>query len=96
MTEPVKAGDDCLVIDGLAQHKSPNVGQRVRVVALRGEHSKLGRIWRCEGESICQLHPETGAFVVTGYADFPAAWLKKIKPDAPPAKNVAKKDELTL
>lgn len=79
MKEPIKAGDDCLVIDGALKEKSPNIGKQVRVVSGQGEHSKLGRIWRCTGESLAQFDGS-----VSSWADFPAVWLEKIEPDAPP------------
>ena len=72
----IKAGDECIVINGLGQGKSPNIGQRVRVVSLQGEHSRWGRIWRCEGEGLKQLG-DAGNYLSKGWADFPAAWLQK-------------------
>lgn len=80
MKKPVQAGDSCLVIAGLGQHKSPNLGLTVKVTAARGEHSRFGRVWRCEGEGVQQLH-DNGAYITTGWADFPVDWLQKIEPD---------------
>lgn len=79
MSTPIQAGDDAEVIGGLGQHKSPNLGLRVKVVSLRGEHSRLGRIWRCTGVGIKQL-TDAGGYVETGEADFAAVWLRKIEP----------------
>lgn len=76
---PIQAGDLCLVIGGLGQHKSPNLGLEVKVVSLQGEHSQHGRIWRCSGEDLRQLS-ETGSYVVTGWADFAQSWLTKVEP----------------
>lgn len=79
MNQPIKAGDVCLVLQGLGQGKSPNVGLVVVVAQLQGEHSRLGRIWRCTGPGIKQL-TETGAYADTGWADFPVSWLQKLEP----------------
>lgn len=86
---PVQVGDVCEVVGGLGQRKSPNLGLRVRVrvVALRGEHSRHGRIWACTGDGVCQLS-DGGSYVVTGAADFAAEWLRKLPPDAVPPKAV--------
>ena len=82
MSQPIKAGDQCIVVAGLGQQKSPNLGLRVKVVSLQGEHSQYGRIWRCVGEGIKQL-TDAGTYVVTGEADFAASWLMKDEPPAP-------------
>ena len=87
MRQPIQAGDVCEVVGGLGQGKSPNLGLRVKVVALRGEHSRHGRIWACTGDGVCQLS-DGGTYVVTGAADFAADWLRKLPADAPPAKAV--------
>lgn len=80
MDEPIKAGDVCLVVDAIGQHKSPNTGKTVRVVSFHGEHSRFGRIWRCVGKDIMQLN-NNGEYMNTGWADFAQAWLQKIKPE---------------
>lgn len=79
MSEPIKSGDQAIVISGLGQGKSPNIGKQVTVVRLMGEHSQHGRVWRCRGANIAQL-TDAGTYDVLGWADFPAAWLKKIDP----------------
>jgi hypothetical protein len=61
--------------------KSPNIGLTVRVVSCHGEHSQHGIIWRCKGEGVKQLH-DSGSYIVTGWADFAASWLRRIEPDA--------------
>ena len=71
--EPIKAGDQCKVIDGTLKSKSPNVGKTVAVVSIQGDHSRLGRIWRCTGESLEQFDGS-----IDTWADFPAVWLKKM------------------
>jgi len=82
MNEPIKSGDDCLVIGGLGQHKSPNIGKRVKVGQHQGEHSRHGRIYRCTGDGVVQLS-DGGGYVVTGWADFPVSWLRKADPEPP-------------
>lgn len=81
MNEPIKAGDQCLVVGGLAQRNSPNIGLTVKVVSLQGEHSWHGRIWKCTGEGVKQLM-DNGTYQVTGWADFATSGLTKIKPDS--------------
>lgn len=79
MSEPIKAGDLCIVCGGLGGARSPNLGLHVHVVSLRGEHSRFGRVWRCEAPEIQQLS-DSGTYETTGWADFPVAWLKKVPP----------------
>lgn len=79
--KPIQAGDLAEVIQGLGRSKSPNIGKRVRVASMQGEHSQHGRIWRCTGDGVQQLG-DAGTYGVTGWADFPASWLRKIEPDA--------------
>ena len=81
--EPIKAGDLCHVISGLNGAASPNIGLVVHVISLQGEHSKYGRIWRCEAE-----YGEAGQLgdkVPYGHLDFAQDWLKKIEPPPLPA-----------
>lgn len=74
-TQPLKAGDKARVIGALSRGKSPNIGKTV-TVGLRqygahgGDHSEFGPVHRCEGEGVVQ-YSNTGAYVVTGWADFP-------------------------
>lgn len=79
MSAPLQAGDTAVVVNGMGAAKSPNVGKTVKVLSLQGEHSRLGRVWRCEGAGIQQLS-DAGGYIATGWADFPAAWLQKISP----------------
>ena len=78
MSEPIKAGDLCEVIDGLQGKDSPNIGLVVSVRHFVGEHSKHGRIWRCEAEYATR--GQEGDNVPPGLADFAQSWLRKIEP----------------
>lgn len=84
MNEPIKTGDMAEVIDGLQGKASPNLGLIVKVVACVGEHSKHGRIWRCDAEYAAR--GQEGKDVPGGMADFAQSWLRKIQPPALPAK----------
>jgi predicted oxidoreductase (fatty acid repression mutant protein) len=75
MIEPIKAGDTCKVI----YPDSANYGKTVKVVSFQGEHSKWGRIWRCEGKDLEHYKPLAGKFM-QDWADIPAAWLEKALP----------------
>ncbi len=77
---PIQAGDLAEVISGMLGPKSPNIGLVVRVNAFVGEHSQLGRIWRCTAEYAVRGQP--GRDVPTGTADFAQSWLRRI--DVPP------------
>ena len=70
----IYAGTLCKVIGGT---DGLNLGQIVRVVSLQGEHSRLGRIWRCNSED-GDLITEYGA--VGRSADFAQDWLQPIPP----------------
>lgn len=83
MSAPLKAGDRALVINGMAREKSPNVGQEVVVKQLRGQHSRFGNVWRCEGPDLVQFAEDGVGFQKLGWADFPAIWLQKIEPEKP-------------
>ena len=76
MSEPIKSGDVCLVVDGIFGQKSPNVGKQVTVHGLRGEHSFYGRIWRCVGKDLVTEYGSKG-----NSADFAQSWLQKLPPD---------------
>ena len=70
----VEAGVICRVIGGT---DGLNIGKTVRVASFQGEHSKLGRIWRCT---------VLGGILVTEYgvvgiaADFAQSWLEPLRP----------------
>lgn len=78
MNEPIKSGDHATIIAGALGDKGPNVGKRVRVGLIQGEHSKYGRIWRVHGEGLITEYGATGSEL-----DCAQAWLRKIEP--PPA-----------
>lgn len=78
MSEPIKTGDRATIIAGALGDKGPNVGKRVTVGALRGEHSQHGRIWRVHGEGLITEYGFVG-FVGTE-VDCAAAWLRKDPP----------------
>lgn len=72
MNEPIKTGDRATIIAGALGGAGPNVGKRVTVGAMRGEHSQHGRIWRVYGDGL------TTEFGATGNAvDCAACWLRK-------------------
>lgn len=93
-SEPIKTGDVCEVVGGMGRERSPNLGLRVTVGAMRGEHSKFGRVWRCEGQGVKQLHPDSGDYIETGWADFPVAWLRKLPPAGAPAEGATERREV--
>lgn len=93
MKKPIQKGDLCEVVAGLGREKSPNIGLRVTVVALQGEHSRHGRVWRCEGPGVKQL-TDTGTYIEVGWADFPVSWLRKIEPPPAPPKQAESKKEV--
>lgn len=76
MSEPIKSGDICEVIDGAFGNDSPNIGKHVTVHGLRGEHSVYGRIWLCAGKNLVTEYGGYGT-----HADFAACWLRKLPPD---------------
>ncbi len=92
MKQPIKCGDQALVVSGLGRHKSPNIGLTVTVGQRAGEHSLHGVIWHCTGEGIKQL-TDSGEYVTTHAGDFAAYWLQKIEP--PPSKDSTRRKALT-
>lgn len=80
MRKPIQKGDLCLVVGGLNQERSPNIGKLVTVSRFRGDFYMDQPIWECRGEGIIQTPPGTSEQVVTGWADFPQSWLQKIDP----------------
>lgn len=67
----IKSGDMAVVIDSIDRQ---SVGMIVEVVSYRGEHSKLGPIWRCASKQT--IVSEYGG--VGHQADFAESWLRKI------------------
>lgn len=94
MKEPIKAGDLAEVINGLHGAKSPNLGLVVKVIAFVGEHSKHGRIWRCEAEyaSLGQIGTDR---VPARMADFAQDWLRKIEPPPGPGVTTTRENDVT-
>lgn len=92
MSEPIKSGDLCEVIDGLQGRDSPNLGLIVRVSSCVGEHSKFGRIWRCQAEY--GERGQEGANVPPGMLDFAQSWLRKLPPEPTPPNAVKRQREL--
>lgn len=85
MNRPISSGDMARVIDGLTGKDSPNIGLIVTVGQKIYECPKLGNIWRCQAEYAEVIrHGKSGC--PPGYGDFAQSWLKRIEPDAPPAK----------
>lgn len=76
------AGVLCKVVGGI---DGLNLGKIVKIASLQGEHSKLGRIWRCtivQG----QLVTEYGAVGIA--ADFAQDWLEPLDPVVTSAKQL--------
>ena len=88
MNEPIKAGDRAVVISGLLGDKSPNIGLIVMVKQYVGDEHTLGRIWRCEAEYGERFNERP--HIPLGLLDFAQSWLKKLPPDALPAKEITK------
>lgn len=88
MKEPIKAGDLAEVISGAQGSKSPNIGLIVCVKMFVGEHSKYGKLWRCEAEFAERF--QNGVGVEAGMSDFAQDWLRKIEPPKSPDKAKAK------
>jgi hypothetical protein len=72
----------CKVIGGT---DGLNLGKIVKIASLQGEHSQLGRIWRCAVVN-GQLITEYGAVGIT--ADFAQDWLEPIPPLTEPEKTL--------
>ena len=93
MSEPIKSGDRAEVVDGLKGKDSPNLGLIVKVRSLVGEHSKFGRIWRCDAEYA--ERGQAGVDVPGGMADFAQSWLRKLPPDSGPISEKLEGREVT-
>ncbi|MDE2401891.1 MAG: hypothetical protein KGL90_09530 [Burkholderiales bacterium] len=85
--KPIQAGDHAEIIEGALGTKGPNVGKRVRVVILRGEHSEHGRIWKVEGDGLISEYGAVGTTV-----DCAQSWLRKIEPPEETSEDGAKKE----
>ena len=91
MSESIKSGDHAIIIEGALGTTGPNVGKRVRVGLLQGEHSVYGRIWRVHGEGLTSEYGATG-----NEMDCAQEWLRKIDPPEGPAQSEKRKEELTV
>lgn len=89
MTEPIKSGDLATIIAGAMGNTGPNVGKRVRVGVLRGEHSLYGRIWRVHGDGLVTEYGVVGSEV-----DCAQLWLRKIPPGTPPPSSATSRREV--
>lgn len=92
MERPLSSGDICVVLHGLTRKNSPNVGKIVTIDKrifgdLGRDHSEYGPVYRCNGTGVSQL-ADNGEFVITGIADFPGIWLKRIDPPVIVKENV--------
>lgn len=90
MNEPIRSGDAAEIIAGALGATGPNVGKRVRVGMLRGEHSQHGRIWRVHGEGLVTEYGAVGTEV-----DCAQAWLRKIEPPKGPGQAASTRREVT-
>jgi hypothetical protein len=97
MSEPIKAGDRCRIINALSRNKSPNIGKEVlvghRQYGNHGMDSCYGPIVRCTGKEVYQMD-DMGAYFNAGWADIPIPWLEKIKPDPVAPEQVIREVEL--
>jgi hypothetical protein len=75
MSEPIKSGDLCFIVCGALGDKGPNIGKKVAVGKVQGEHSKFGRIWRVHGQNLVTEFGASGEEL-----DCAASWLRKIEP----------------
>lgn len=83
--KPIQSGDPAIIIAGALGDQGPNIGKRVMVGRLQGEHSQHGRIWRVHGKGLVTEFGATGT-----ECDCAASWLQKIEPlpeTAPSASN---------
>jgi len=90
VSEPIRSGDHAIIIEGALGTTGPNIGKRVRVGLLKGEHSRHGRIWRVHGEGLITEYGATG-----NELDCAQAWLRKIEPPTPPGQATTTRREVT-
>jgi len=84
MERPLSNGDVCIVINGLGQGKSPNLGKFVTIDkrvfgAHGGDHSRFGPVYSCISKDLVKL-TDAGGYALTSVLDFPGIWLKRIDP----------------
>lgn len=76
MNEPIKCGDDCIVVGGLGRQKSPNLGKRVKVLSSQGEHSQQDPAAVQPGEGLRWVEPMSPQPILTiSVADISTAHL---------------------
>jgi len=75
MTRPIQSGDEAEIIAGVLGNTGPNIGKRVAVGPLRGEHSQYVRIWRVHGEGLITEYGVVGTEL-----DCAQSCLRKIEP----------------
>ncbi len=51
MSTPIKRGDLADIVEGALGVQGPNIGKRVTVGYLMGQHSLYGNIWQVSGEN---------------------------------------------
>ncbi|MES2973384.1 MAG: hypothetical protein V4757_07235 [Pseudomonadota bacterium] len=89
MTEPITSSDRCEVVDGLLGKNSPNIGLVVIARQYMGDHSRFGRMWRCETEHAVNGYLGMECDCPPGMQDFAQAWLRKLPPRERKAANDA-------
>lgn len=101
MNEPIKAGDECIVVNGASGPRNQvNLGRRVVVLALQGEHSRFGRIWLCRSQDDQPFERIDGIYaeerdLKPSLADFAASWLRKPDPIPPKETTTDRTKEVT-
>jgi len=81
MSTPIKRGDLADIVEGALGVQGPNIGKRVTVGYLMGQHSLYGNIWQVSGEN---LMTEFGA--IGPNVQCAQSWLKKVEPPPTPMK----------
>jgi hypothetical protein len=81
---PLSNGDVCIVTNGLARDKSPNIGKIVtidkRVFGDFGmDHAQFGAIYSCIGNDLLLLN-DAGGYTSTSKLDIAGIWLQRINP----------------
>lgn len=102
MNEPIKAGDECIVVGGaLEGRKHLNHGRIVIVLNTHGPgHSKFGTIWRCrskDGKPFIRHDPFATQHLElpADQADFAQDWLQKAPKEPPKVQSTEIDKELT-
>jgi len=88
--KPLQKGDQAEIIAGALGDKGPNIGKRVTVGMLQGEHSQYGRIWRVHGEGLVTEYGAVGTEL-----DCAQSWLRKLDPPKAPDQQATTRNEIT-